>query len=314
MSSVVTPTILTQSTNPPPLRIPRRDVSAHKGNFGRVLLVGGSRGMAGSVSLSSIAALHTGSGLVAAAVPDCILDCVAGFHPAIMTHGMSDDGQKFADSAWESLRERLPAQAAVGCGPGISRGPGSATIVAGLLAKKDLPVVLDADALNIIAEQDWLRDDRFQRSSNDAACVLTPHPGELQRLTGASANDVDAQLKAAEKLTGRLGWTIVVKGGPSHVVSKRDGQPGSIWQNTTGNPGMATAGCGDVLTGVVTSLLGQGLSGSDAARLGVWIHGRSGDEAAARVSLAGMTAVHVLDSLAIVADEMTTDASERDGI
>ncbi|MFG0267823.1 MAG: NAD(P)H-hydrate dehydratase [Rhodopirellula sp. JB055] len=314
MSSSVTPTILTQSTNPPPLRIPGREESAHKGNFGRVLLVGGSRGMAGSISLSSIAALHTGSGLVAAAVPDRILDCVAGFHPALMTIGLTDDGQRFAESAWESIQDRLAAQNAVGCGPGITTGSGSAAIVAGLLAKKDLPLVLDADALNIIAEQDWFGDDRFKRSSDDAACVLTPHPGELQRLTGASAKDVDAQLKAAEELSQRLGLTIVVKGGPSHVVAKRDGQAGSVWQNTTGNPGMATAGCGDVLTGIVTSLLGQGLSGPEAARLGVWIHGRSGDEAAARFSLAGMTALHVVDTLAVVADEMTTDSGHGDGI
>jgi NAD(P)H-hydrate epimerase len=270
--------------------------------------------MAGSISLSSIAALHTGSGLVAAAVPDRILDCVAGFHPALMTIGLPDDGKTFSDSAWQSLSERLPAQAAVGCGPGIGMRAGCAKIVAGLLGKKDLPLVLDADALNIIAEQDWFGDDRFKRSGDDAACVLTPHPGELQRLTGASASDVEAQLKAAEELSERLGLTIVVKGGPSHVVATTDDQAGSVWQNTTGNPGMATAGCGDVLTGIVTSLLGQGLSGPDAARLGVWIHGRSGDEAAARFSLAGMTALHVVDALAAVADEMTTDTSNGHGI
>ncbi|MEO9596028.1 NAD(P)H-hydrate dehydratase [Rhodopirellula bahusiensis] len=305
------PSIVTQSTSPPPLRIPRREVSAHKGNFGRVLLVGGSRGMAGSIALSSIAALHTGSGLVAAAVPDCILDCVAGFHPALMTIGLPDDGQRFSDAAWESMQDRLLAQAAVGCGPGITTGSGGAKMVEGLLAKKDLPLVLDADALNLIAQQNWFADDRFGRNKDDAACVLTPHPGELQRLTGAPASDVDGQLEAATEMANRLGLTIVVKGGPSHVVYQDGNGETDVWRNTTGNPGMATAGCGDVLTGVVTSLLGQGLSGPDAARLGVWIHGRSGDEAAARFSRAGMTAQQVLDALMLVADEMTEAANEQ---
>lgn len=299
------PSIETHSTSPPPVRIPRREMSAHKGHFGRVLLVGGSRGMAGSIALSSIAALHTGSGLVAAAVPNCILDCVAGFHPALMTVGQPDDGQQFSDSAWASLQDRLSAQAAVGCGPGMSTGLGSLKIVEGLLSKKDLPLVLDADSLNIIAQRGWFSDGRFARSKNDAACVLTPHPGELQRLTEASAKDVEAQVEAAADLAGRLGMTIVVKGGPSHVVFQSEGETKEVWQNTTGNPGMATAGCGDVLTGVVTSLLGQGLTGPDAARLGVWVHGRCGDEAAARFSRAGMTAQHALNALASVADEMT---------
>lgn len=303
------PSIETQSTSPPPLRIPHRESSAHKGNFGRVLLIGGSRGMAGSIALSSIAALHTGSGLVAAAVPDCILDCVAGFHPALMTIGLQDDGEKLADSAWQSLEDRLSAQAAIGCGPGMTTGSGGATIVEGLLAKKDLPLVLDADALNIIAQNDWFSDGRFERSEDDAACVLTPHPGELQRLTGAPAKDVDAQVEAAAELACRLGLTIVVKGGPSHVAYQSGNGAKQVWQNTTGNPGMATAGCGDVLTGIVTSLLGQGLSGPDAARLGVWIHGRCGDEAAARFSHAGMTSLHALEALASVADEMTQPAN-----
>ncbi|EMI27635.1 NAD(P)H-hydrate dehydratase [Rhodopirellula europaea] len=303
------PSIETQSTSPPPLRIPHREASAHKGNFGRVLLIGGSRGMAGSIALSSIAALHTGSGLVAAAVPDCILDCVAGFHPALMTIGLRDDGEKLADFAWQSLEDRLSAQAAIGCGPGMTTGSGGATIVEGLLAKKDLPLVLDADALNIIAQNKWFLDGRFERGEDDAACVLTPHPGELQRLTGAPAKDVDAQVDAAAELACRLGLTIVVKGGPSHVAYQSGNGAKQVWQNTTGNPGMATAGCGDVLTGIVTSLVGQGLSGPDAARLGVWIHGRCGDEAAARFSHAGMTSLHALEALASVADEMTQPAN-----
>ena len=115
--------------------------------------------------------------------------------------------------------------------------------------------------------------------------VLTPHPGEFARLTGASAADRAAQIAAASKLAEQTNAVIVLKGAPSVIIAS-----GDVWTNVTGNPGMATAGSGDVLTGMITSLLGQGLSPWDAARLGVWIHGRAGDLAAQRLGQAGMTA------------------------
>ncbi|MCC9644060.1 NAD(P)H-hydrate dehydratase [Rhodopirellula sp. JC740] len=303
--------LLTKAASPPPVQLPSRKQSAHKGNFGRVLLVGGSRGMAGSISLSSIAALHAGAGLVSAAVPDAVLESVAGFHPALMTIPLPCDSAEFSQLAWSELRSRLSDLSAVGCGPGMGTGAGSRLLVKGLLSQKKLPLVLDADAINVLSMEGWLDDEQFARSDEDAPCVLTPHPGELQRLTNASAKDVSAQLQAAEELVRRLNFTVVVKGGPSHVVGRSPGDANDttiqVWQNTTGNPGMATAGCGDVLTGVVTSLLGQGLDAMAAAQLAVWVHGRSGDESAARHSYAGMTALHVLETLADIADEMTSD-------
>lgn len=289
----------------PPLGIPPRNSADHKGTFGRVLLIGGSRGMAGSISLSSIAALHTGSGLVAAAVPDPILETVAGFHAALMTMAMPAQDGCFAAQAWPAVREVLGHQDAVGIGPGMGTGPGSRAMVQGMLSQRSMPLVVDADALNIIAEQNWFCDETLAREPSDAPVVLTPHPGELARLTGVAASDKNAQLEAAQRLAQRLKLTIVVKGGPTHVVNGwATGDSGATYENDTGCPAMATAGCGDVLTGVITSLLGQGMPGWDAARLGVWIHGRAGEVASAHASAAGMTAEHLVDALAVVADEM----------
>ncbi|MCM2374533.1 NAD(P)H-hydrate dehydratase [Aporhodopirellula aestuarii] len=288
-----------------PLKLRTRESSDHKGTFGRVLLVGGSRGMAGSISLSSIAALHTGSGLVAAAVPDPVLETVAGFHAALMTIAMPAQDGCFSVGAWSPLKGLISRQDAIGVGPGMTTNEGSVAIVDGLLRQRQTPVVFDADALNVISEHRLFDDEAIVRTEGDAAVVLTPHPGELSRLTGVPASDGDEQLAAAQRMADRLGITIVVKGGPTRVT---DGcapdAPGRTFVNSTGNPAMATAGCGDVLTGVITSLLGQGLSGWDAARLGVWIHGRAGDVAASAISAAGMTAAHLVETLAIVADEM----------
>ena len=127
--------------------------------------------------------------------------------------------------------------------------------------------------------------------------ILTPHPGELARLTGHSPADREAQIDAAIDLCERTGAVIVVKGGPTVVVSRTGRSDPTRWTNTTGNPGMASGGSGDVLTGMITSLLGQGLSCPDAARLGVWIHGRAGDLAAQRYGQAGMTAKEILSEL-----------------
>ncbi|QDV46818.1 ATP-dependent (S)-NAD(P)H-hydrate dehydratase [Stieleria neptunia] len=278
----------------PPLPFPDRATDAHKGDFGRVLLIGGSRGMAGSIALSSMAALKTGSGLVSTAIPDRCLDTVAGFHPGIMTIPLAD-----TDDGQFHLSATLPAFDsfdAVGCGPGMRTGPGSLRIVESLLQKNECLRVMDADAINLISEHQLLDSPALPR--DQSTLVLTPHPGELARLTGVSAGDRPGQLAAAESLVEKHGLTIVVKGGPTVVVGC-DADDGNAVRsvNNTGNPGMASAGSGDVLTGVITSLLGQRLSPWDAARLGVFVHGLAGDTAAAHHSQPGMTCVELLQAL-----------------
>lgn len=284
----------------PPLYLPPRQTDAHKGNFGRVLLVGASRGMSGSIAMSSLAALRSGAGLVTAAVPDRCLESVAALHPSIMTLPVVDtsDGT-FAPEAATQLADRLPSASAIGCGPGMTTGAGSIRIVERLMQLRSVPRVLDADGLNCLAML-WQsqRGDRGSAGANDPAAeatgplVMTPHPGELQRLTGVAPSDPVGQLEAAQVLCEAGGSVIVVKGGPTHVV-----QSNEVWTNPTGNPGMATAGSGDVLTGVIAALLGQGLSAWDAARLGVWVHGLAGDLAAEQTGQLGMTSVEILDAL-----------------
>ena len=285
--------------------MPSRSTDAHKGDVGRVAFIGGSRGMAGSISLSALAALRTGSGLVTAIVPDRCLETVAAFHPCLMTLPLADDTDgRFSEDAILELPNQLTKCDAIGCGPGMTTSIGAQRIVERLLHRcqtsretkprelkprvPKLGVVLDADAINILAMLDWAK--HAERVSTPL--VLTPHPGELQRLSGVNASDRPAQIDAAQRLAESSSAVIVVKGGPTVVVDES-----RRWVNNTGNPGMATAGAGDVLTGVITSLLGQGLEAWDAACLGVWIHGRSGDRASQRLGMHGMTAADLLDDL-----------------
>lgn len=277
----------------PPLRLAQRQADSHKGSFGRVLLVGGSRGMSGSIAMSAVAALKVGAGLVTVGVPDRCLETVAAFHPCLMTLPMADDGQgRFAAAAVSDLSAHAKVATAVGCGPGMTVQPGSIRIVDRLLTMKSVPRVLDADAINVLAQLGWATELADSADKDCGPLVLTPHPGELQRLTGVTAGDRAGQIEAAQGLSDRLGAVIVVKGGPTVVVA-----PSQQWSNETGNPGMATAGSGDVLTGVISGLLGQGLSPWDAARLGVWVHGLAGDLASVQRGQAGLTAVDLLDTL-----------------
>lgn len=272
----------------PPFSLPARAADAHKGNFGRTLLVGGSRGMSGSIALSAIASLRCGAGLVTAAVPNRCLETVASFHPCLMTIPLPDDGNgRFSIDASAALASRVSGASAVGCGPGMTTEPGSIAIVERLLDLRSLPRVLDADAINVLATLA-----REESATDLGPLVLTPHPGELERLTAAPASDREAQVAAAKSFAERTGAVIVVKGGPTVVVSGEQ-----VWTNSTGNPGMATAGSGDVLTGVIASMLGQRLSAWQAACLGVWVHGLAGDIAAEAHGQAGMTACEILDAL-----------------
>ncbi len=244
--------------------------------------------------MSAIAALRAGSGLVTAVVPDRCLETVAGFHPAVMTFPLPDDDSgRFSLNAAAGLSRLMPSADAIGCGPGMTTTPGAVGMVDRILRVHQIPRVLDADAINVLPSIGW-------QDIVNGNLVLTPHPGEFTRLSGISAADRPAQINAAAKLSDQLGVVIVLKGGPTVVTSADE-----TWTNDTGNPGMATAGSGDVLTGLITSLLGQGLSARDAARLGVWIHGRAGDEAARKMGQAGMTSIDILAEIPPVVAAVT---------
>ena len=258
---------MNEDTSPLP-RFSPRPAESHKGTFGRALLIGGSQGMAGSIALSGIACLRGGAGLVQLAVPAAVQSSVAGFEPSYMTTAVAQDANgRMAAGARETLEPLVSQATAVACGPGLGRSVDISSLVAWLYTTCAQPLVVDADGLNALADQPQL----LEQATGPR--VLTPHPGEFRRLVPAMAGESRQELEAAAvALAHRSGAVLLLKGTRTLIT---DGQ--RVTHNTTGNPGMATGGTGDVLTGLITALLCQGFSPYDAARLGAHLHGRAGD-------------------------------------
>ena len=244
----------------------RRDPEGHKGNFGRALIVGGSRGMAGAVSLSGISALRAGAGLVTLAVPDRCLETVAAHSMCYMTVPLPDDRHgRLAEAAISPIRESAERSTSIGIGPGMGRSESVTTVVSEIYRSYPGPMLVDADGLNALASLPELPKPGGPR-------VLTPHIGEFQRLVKDVAMDSPACRQRAPRLAADAQAVVVVKGRNTLVTDGID-----RFENNTGNPGMATAGAGDVLAGVITALLGQQYSPMEAAILGVHVHGLAGD-------------------------------------
>lgn len=251
-------------------QLPPRSPDSHKGDFGRLLLVGGSQGMAGAIALAGMAALRSGAGLVKLATPAACQAIVAGFEPCAMTIALpGDEHGRIAAWALPVIAEAAAEATVVACGPGLGRSDELVEVVCWLFQNLSQPLVVDADGLNALAQ----RPEVLEKPGGPR--ILTPHPGEFCRLTGRERLPQEERQSAARELAARIGAVVVLKG---HHTAITDGKQLAI--NTTGNPGMATAGTGDVLTGMITALVGQGLSPYDAARLGVHVHGLSGDLAA----------------------------------
>jgi NAD(P)H-hydrate epimerase len=269
-------------------RLPRRSHAGHKGSYGKVLVVAGSRGMSGAAVLCGRAALRGGAGLVQVATPADIQPVVAAAYEAYTTTGIRQhaDGS-FGDGTVEEVAQLAGAVDVVALGPGLGRQPGTVAFVRTVLDElTQTPIVLDADGL--FALSPFV--DEFKRM---APFVLTPHPGEFARLTGEPVPATDPERRhQALRFARRFGCVLLLKGAGTLVT---DGA--HLYQNTTGNPGMATGGSGDVLTGVIAALIGQGLSAFDAAVLGAWVHGRAGDLGASALGQTALTAPDLLDSL-----------------
>ncbi|WLD13143.1 NAD(P)H-hydrate dehydratase [Planctellipticum variicoloris] len=261
--------------------VPPRPVDSHKGTFGRTLIIAGSRGMSGAACLAGLGALRGGAGLVYVAVPVGIQSIVAGYEPSYLTCDLPEDGDgQLAASAFQSLQPRLSGMSAVAIGPGLGQSPGVQHVVRHLYTTAACSLVVDADGLNALAGTSAL--DSFPT----AARILTPHPGEFARLSGLSLEEIQSSRETVALEFARRSGTILLLKGASTVVT--DGRRLAI--NDTGNPGMATGGCGDVLTGVIAALLAQGISPFEAAQLGAWLHGRAGDMAAEHLSCCGLIA------------------------
>ncbi|HZK24565.1 MAG TPA: NAD(P)H-hydrate dehydratase [Oscillospiraceae bacterium] len=278
-------TLLTSTT----VHLPEREANSHKGTFGTVLLVAGSPGFSGAAVLSAAAALRGGCGLVQLAIPRSIHSMVAAQAVEAITVSLPVDqtGQLQA-TALTMLQEKWPQCHAVAIGPGLTQREQLLPLLAGLLKECNLPVVLDADALNLLTLAPELLRER------QAPTILTPHPGEAARLLGQTTQEVQTdRLAAAQYLAKHFRSTVVLKGAHT-IVADPDGAAAI---NSSGNNGMATAGSGDVLTGLLVSLVAQGLPAAQAARLAVYWHGLAGDLAAHALGKASLVARDLLDYL-----------------
>ncbi|MEJ7593718.1 MAG: NAD(P)H-hydrate dehydratase [Planctomycetaceae bacterium] len=269
--------------------LPDRPQDGHKGTFGRVLIIGGSIGMSGAVCLSSVSALRSGSGMVTAAIPRSIQMIVAAYEPCVMTIGLETDcNGQLASLSRNRIEELLAGKDAVAIGPGLGQSASAAELVSLVLEVCHVPLVLDADALNVAATGQLLA-----KLNKGTACVITPHPGEFVRLTGLPITDDEVtRISMAADFAKTHELTVALKG-PRTVVTNGV----RLFVNATGNSGMATAGSGDVLTGIVASLLGQKMNAFEAAALAVNAHGRAGNFAAFELSQRGMIASDLLMAL-----------------
>ena len=272
-------------------RFPKRKRDAHKGDFGKVLIFAGSCGMAGAAALSGRAALRSGAGLVQFLIPSfsdpiypilqilvpeatCITPDKIGFY------GMEDS----------SAADGLNAYSAIAAGSGLGADSVRLSLLSFLLRHFSGPMVLDADALNAVARGDITKEDIL---SSSAKFIFTPHVGEAKRLLSAVSTGKSGairtekeRLSAAETLSAAYRSTVLLKGAGTLIVSPS----GEVYQNTTGNPGMATGGSGDVLSGIIAAFAGQGLSATEAAACGAFLHGKAGDLAANALSESAVTA------------------------
>lgn len=265
-------------------RLPQREPEDHKGRFGLALVVGGSRGMTGAVALAGMAALRGGSGLVRLAVPEVCLDVVAAYEPSYMTIPLPSTAEgQIAAAAEDTIRRWADSATCVAVGPGLGRSGQLDALVGNLYREEPKPMVVDADGLNALATR------RELLSQHAGPRILTPHPGEFARLLGQDRVAAEDRNSAAVALARRSGAIIVLKG---HRTCITDGT--RTYLNTTGNPGMATGGSGDVLTGLVTALVCQGLDPMAAARLAVHLHGLAGDLAADAIGQVAMIASDLL--------------------
>jgi ADP-dependent NAD(P)H-hydrate dehydratase len=286
---------LHDETSTPLVRLAPRLPDSHKGDFGRVLIVAGSRGMAGAAALSGLATLRSGAGLVTIATPASVQATIAAFSPCYMTVPLVEDDDGILDFAnIVDLAAARDAYDVWAIGPGLGRSAGAAELVAQLYRDIPKPMVVDADGLNNLATALTRNPRALDRPAGPR--LLTPHPGEFARLAGAPASgSAPERAERVAELCRRdsSGRTVVLLKGHQTVIA--DGQRFAV--NNTGNPGMATGGAGDCLTGITAAMLGQGLAAWDAARLAAHVHGLAGDLAAEQLGQVSLIATDLIDYL-----------------
>ena len=250
--------------------LPARRADGHKGDFGKLLIVGGAVGYTGAPYLAASAAVRGGAGLVYLGVPRCIWAVEAVKCASAMPFPLDDDGERLSPAALGAIRAKLRGCGVLALGPGLGRSAGVSALVGALLRETEQPVVLDADGLNALSEDMAALDARRGRVT-----VLTPHDGELARLLGISPDELARRDRAetAREFAVRHGCTLVRKGHRTLVAAP----DGAVLENTCGSSALAKGGSGDVLTGLIAALLAQGADAPRAAACGVWLHARAGE-------------------------------------
>ncbi len=266
-----------------------RPTDGHKGTFGKVCIIAGSIGMSGAAALAGRAALRSGAGLVRVATAADALPIIAAIEPCYTTIPLVQDSDgRIAGQAIHTILDTITQNDAVAIGPGLGQSAGLRSIIETLIRQEGLRLLIDGDGLNNLANLgDW-------PAQQKAEIILTPHPGEMQRLWKGLFREKlpPDRSEAASRLSQRTRAVVALKGAGTVVTDSR-----RLYINTTGNPGMGTAGSGDVLAGIILALMGQGLANLEATILGVYIHGRAGDIAADQQGQICLIATDIIDAL-----------------
>jgi NAD(P)H-hydrate epimerase len=276
-----------------PARLLRRNPDAHKGDFGKIFILAGSPRFSGAAVLSGAAAMRSGAGLVTLGIPEGINRAIIKIKPKeVMTLPLPETKQgTLSLNGYNKVKNFIKEINILVIGPGLTANKSTQSLVRKVISNTDRPAVIDADGLNaLVGHLNILR----TLSAGNRKLILTPHPGEMSKLLGASVKKVqDNREDVAKKFARDYKVTLVLKGHNTVVTDKN----GELYINKTGNPGMATAGSGDVLTGMIAAFLGQGLDNFNAAKCAVYLHGLSGDLAAKEKTEMGMIASDIIDKI-----------------
>ena len=269
--------------------LPKRKPDSHKGTYGHLVVIAGSRGKGGAAALSSLSALRAGAGLVTLALPECLNVSFEAAIPEVMTLPLPDtDEGTINESAFDMLIEFLEGKSAVLIGPGITTNQSTSSLIKNLIKKISCPMLIDADGLNIATDEIKLL------KKKKTPVIVTPHPGEMARLLNTTSKKVQGdRIGAGRRLATKYGIYVILKGART-IIATPDGD---VYINPTGNPGMATAGTGDVLSGIIAGFLCQGFSAKDSSILGVYLHGMAGDISASNLSQTALIASDLIRAL-----------------
>ena len=277
---------------------PARPFAGHKGTFGHLVVVGGSTGKSGAAAMAAEGALRSGAGLVTVGCPASIHDILEIKLTEAMTVPLPDAAGSLDLRAYDDIKRLWLHKQALALGPGLGLSEGGAALAGCIVRDCPLPLVIDADGINALCDQKDLLTVRPAGTT-----ILTPHPGEMARLTGMSVNEIEAdRVRVAGDFAKKYGAVLVLKGARTVIASPE----GDLFVNSTGNPGLATGGMGDVLTGVIAGLIVQGLSPLNAAVLGTFWHGRAADDLGQILGNAGLTATDLLRQLPLTRHQLLT--------